>query len=316
MTETAPPAAPGCYRHPDRPTYVSCVRCGRPICPDCMRPASVGFQCPDELAEQRRTVRRPRTPFGGLMTPEGRSVTSVIIAVNVVVFIVMTASGTGFLDGRPSALFLRFSLLPDVPGGSHPYAGIANGEYYRLVTAMFLHFGLLHLAVNMYVLFAVGPTVERAFGRLRYAGLYLLAGLGGSVSSFLFGPVLETAAGASGAIFGLFGAYYVVARRMRVGTGPILVTIVLNLVISVAVPNIDIRAHLGGLVVGAVAAAILVYAPRSRRALVQAVGMVAILVLLAVAVDLRAADLRDNPPRVAISPVTATAPARPAPPPA
>ncbi|HEX7354790.1 MAG TPA: rhomboid family intramembrane serine protease [Mycobacteriales bacterium] len=314
MTHPAPPVAPGCYRHPDRPTYVSCVRCARPICPDCMRPASVGFQCPDELAEQRRTVRRPRTTFGGQVT-EGASVTRALIALNVVVFLVMTASGTGFFDGHPSSLFLRFSLLPDVPGGTHPYAGIANGEYYRLVTAMFLHFGILHIASNMYVLYFVGPTVERAFGRVRYLTVYLLAGVGGSVASFLFGPVLENGAGASGAIFGLFGAYYVVARKLNASTAGILGVIAINLVISVAIPHIDIRAHLGGLVVGTVAAFVIVHAPRLRRTAIQAAGLVAILVVLAVAVTFRASDLRSHPPQLGFTQPTAAAPAHGAPPP-
>ncbi|MGH3744192.1 MAG: rhomboid family intramembrane serine protease, partial [Mycobacteriales bacterium] len=278
-----------------------------------MRPASVGFQCPDELAGQRRTVRQGRTQFGGRVT-EGATVTRALIGLNVLVFIIMTASGTGFFDGHPSSLFLRFSLLPDVPGGAHPYAGIANGEYYRLVTAMFLHFGILHIASNMYVLYFVGPTVERAFGRVRYVTVYLLAGIGGSVASFLFGPVLENGAGASGAIFGLFGAYYVVARKMNAGTAGILGVIAINLVISVAIPNIDIRAHLGGLVVGAVAGAVVVYAPRARRTAVQAAGLAVILLVLAAAVGFRAADLRDNPPQLGFSQPNAAAPAPPAPP--
>lgn len=275
-----------------------------------MNPASVGFQCPDELAEQRRTVRQGRTQFGGRVA-EGATVTRALIAINVAVFIVMTASGTGFFDGHPSALFVRFSLLPDVPGGAHPYAGIANGEYYRLFTAMFLHFGILHIASNMYVLYFVGPTVERAFGRGRYVAVYLIAGIGGSVASFLFGPVLENGAGASGAIFGLFGAYYVVARKLNAGTAGILGVIGINLVISVAIPNIDIRAHLGGLVVGAVTGAIVAHAPRARRTLVQVAGLAAVVVVLTAAVGFRAAHLRDSPPQVGFTRSTAAAPAQP-----
>lgn len=277
-----------------------------------MHPASVGFQCPDELAEQRRTVRRGRTQFGGRVT-EGATVTRVLIAINVAVFLVMTASGTGFFDGHPSNLFLRFSLLPDSPL-AHPYAGIAHGEYYRLVTAMFLHFGILHIASNMYVLYFVGPTVERAFGRFRYVSLYLIAGVGGSVASYLFGNVLENGAGASGAIFGLFGAYYVVARKMNASTAGILGVIAINLVISVAIPNIDIRAHLGGLVVGAISGAVVAYAPRERRTPFQAAGLATIVVVLVVATGLRTVHLRDDPPRFGFTQTTAAAPAQPGPP--
>ncbi len=278
-------SAPTCYRHPDRQTYISCVRCSRPICPECMRPAAVGFQCPEEVKEAQHGVRQARTAFGGRVSA-GRDVTTALVAVNIVVFLIMVASGTGFISGSISALFARFADIPGRvvvvgPGGTQTVLqGVAHGDVYRLVTAMFLHFGVIHLALNMYVLFLVGPTLEQSLGRLRFLALYFIAGIGGSVGTFVFGPHAEVAAGASGAIFGLFGAYYVVARRIGAATGPIVATIVLNLVISFSVPFIDVRAHLGGLVTGAAIAAVLAYAPRARRSVIQAAGSVTILALL------------------------------------
>jgi len=277
--------APRCYRHPDRITYISCTRCGRPICPDCMRPASVGFQCPDEVREARRTTRAPRTVLGGRVSA-GRDVTSVLIGINVVVFLIMTASGTDFFSGNPSLLFARFADLPGKVVAVHgtsttTFDGVANGDWYRLVSAMFLHFGVIHLALNMYVLFLVGPPLERSLGRVRFVTLYLIAGFGGSVGSFVFGSVTEIAAGASGAIFGLFGAYYVVSRRIGAETGPIVAIIGINLVLSLVVSNIDIRAHLGGLATGALLGAVMAYAPRGRyRTLIQFAGSAFILVVL------------------------------------
>lgn len=285
-----------CYRHPDRKTYVSCVRCGRPICPDCMRPAAVGFQCPEELKETDRSVRRPRTVLGGQVAHTGRSATSVLIALNAVIFVIMTASGTSFLGNHVSALFARFAEIPGRTAYSSTVIeqGVANGDWYRLVTAMFLHFGIVHIAANMYVLYIVGPPLEQALGRLRFTVLYLVAGFGGSVASFLFSGTHEIAAGASGAIFGLFGAYYVVARRIGAQTGAIVGVIVLNIFISVAIPNIDIRAHLGGLVVGGILGAILAYAPRLHRGAVQAGGFAVVTAILVVIAVARGADIRQQ----------------------
>ena len=304
---------PHCYRHPDRPTYVACVRCGRSICPECMRPAAVGFQCPEEL-KQNRAARVPRTLLGGPVTASGRDATSVIIAINVVVFVIMTASGTSFLGSHISLLFARFAEIPGRVRWSDTVVlqGTANGDWFRLFTSMFLHFGILHIASNMYVLFLVGPALERALGRMRFVALYLAAGFGGSVASFLLSGPTSIAAGASGAIFGLFGAYYVVARRLGGETGPIVGTIVLNLVISVAIPNIDIRAHLGGLVVGALLGAVLAYAPRERRNTVQAGGFLVVVVALVVLSVARGSVIRKDEAQPALGLRSTTAVAVPA----
>jgi membrane associated rhomboid family serine protease len=299
--------APHCYRHPDRETYVACVRCGRPICPECMRPASVGFQCPEEFKDAARTTRAPRTVLGGAVAHSGRDATTILIGLNVVVFLIMTASGTSFLgSSHISTLFARFALVSKsgtfVDGSSVTHlTGIANGAWYRLITAMFLHFGILHIASNMYVLFLVGPALERALGRTRFVALYFVAGFGGSVASFLLASTSEIGAGASGAIFGLFGAYYVVARKLGGETGAILGTIVVNLFISVAIPGIDIRAHIGGLITGAILGAVLAYAPRERQTAVQAGGFVVVAVILVVIAVVRGADIRHQQPSPSVN---------------
>jgi len=167
-------------------------------------------------------------------------------------------------------------------------AGVATGEYYRLGTAAFLHAGVLHLVLNMVALASLGPALEAALGRLRFAALYVLSALGGSVTAFLLAPADTLSVGASGAIFGLFGAYYVVVRRMGGSTGSIVGLLAVNLVITFALPFIDWRAHLGGLVTGTVLAAALAYLPRSpRRGLLQALACAAVAGLLVVLAVLR-----------------------------
>jgi len=278
-------APPTCYRHPDRETYVRCTRCNRPICPDCMVAASVGFQCPDDVKQGGKGARQARTAFGGRLSPDTSRVTLALIAVNVVVFV------AGYAQ---SGLDLRFGNLASAIATDNGtvYDGVADGAWYRLVTAAFLHAGVLHLLFNMFALAQIGPVLERALGRGRFVALYLLAALGGSTLSFLLSPPNQLGVGASGAIFGLFGAYYVVVRRLGGDTSQIVVLLVVNLVITFAVPIIDWRAHVGGLLTGAAVAAALVYSPRGpRRTLVQAAACALVLLALAVAVVLRTAAL-------------------------
>jgi membrane associated rhomboid family serine protease len=265
-----------CYRHPDRPTGVRCVRCERPICGQCMVPASVGFQCPQCVVEGRRTVRAARTVYGGRVRPNERPglVTLGLIAINVVVFVITAASGGGVVTASGSStIYEHFALIPPA---------VAHGEWWRLVSAAFLHYGIFHIGFNMYALYIVGPPLEAALGRLRYVVLYLLAGIGGGVLSVAIGPLNEQAAGASGAIFGLFGALYVVARHRNLATNGITVVIVANLVFTFAIPNIDWRGHVGGLVTGAAIAVIFARAPLgARRDRLQAAGVVVVALLVA-----------------------------------
>src|SRR3954451_13721959 len=236
-----PPAALTCYRHPGRETGVTCARCERPICPECMTPASVGFQCPECVSEGRKTVRTARTMYGGKVR-ERADVTLALIAANVVVFVLTALNGGGFYRPRPDAqIYHDFALVPLL---------VASGDWYRLFSSMFLHYGIFHIAFNMWALYVIGTPLEGMLGRLRFATLYLLAGIGGSVLSFATGPLSVQAAGASGAIFGLFGAFFVISRRRGMETGGIVGLIVINLVLSFTFSNIDWRGHVGGLITG------------------------------------------------------------------
>ncbi|MDH6197521.1 membrane associated rhomboid family serine protease [Mycobacterium frederiksbergense] len=268
-TPQLPAQTPTCYRHPDRPTYVRCTRCQRAICPDCMRSAAVGHQCVDCVNASAKSVQAPRTQFGGVARTGAPVVTYGLIAVNVLMFVLQAASGTLTND---------LTLWP---------RGIAFGDqYYRLVTSAFLHYGITHLLFNMWALYVVGPPLEAWLGRLRFGVLYALSGLGGSVLVYLLTPLDTPTAGASGAIFGLFGAIFVVARKLNLDVRWIAAVVVLNLVFTFVGPALGTGAiswqgHLGGLVTGAAVAAAFVYAPRSHRNATQAAVSVAVLVLFA-----------------------------------
>jgi membrane associated rhomboid family serine protease len=265
----SPAQATSCYRHPDRPAHVRCARCQRFICPDCMREAAVGHQCVECVREGTRTVRRPRTQFGGRQstTPV---ITYALIAVNVLAFVVETAS-----------VNVQRQLTLTSPA-------VADGQLYRLVTSAFMHYGVTHLLFNMWALYVVGPPLEMWLGRLRFGALYALSALGGSVSVYLLAPRDDATAGASGAIFGLFGALFVIAKRLNLDVRWIAVVIGINLVFTFVMPlissqSISWQGHLGGLVTGAVVASSDAYAPRERRSLIQAgvtVGVVVLFVAL------------------------------------
>lgn len=284
-----------CYRHTDRETYVRCTRCERPICPDCMRTASVGFQCPSCVADGHATLRAPKAAYGGRARANPEVVWA-LLGLNAVFFVLTAGSSIGF-GGGLSELFQKLALTPSyhavlADGVPTVADGVAQGEYYRLLTSMFLHFGVIHLALNMYALYLVGPELERALGRLRFGALYLLSGLGGSALSYALGPQSEIAAGASGAVFGLFAAFWVLERHRGRDASGITVMIALNLVISFTVPNIDWRGHVGGMVAGALVTAALVYAPPGKqRALVQALGAVVVAVLVVGVVAARTVQL-------------------------
>jgi membrane associated rhomboid family serine protease len=252
-----------------------------------MRSASVGFQCPECVAAGSRSVRTPRTPAGGRVVGRTNLVTTVLIGANTAVYLL------GFLVGQDTLRRDYGDVAgPALLSPTGPLAGVAVGEYYRLVTSAFLHAGLLHLVLNMAALLTLGGPLEAALGRARFLALYLLSAVGGSVAAFLLAPPNVLGVGASGAIFGLFGAFYVVARRFGGDTGPILGLLAVNLVITFAIPFIDWRAHVGGLVTGTVVAVVLVHAPGgARRPLVQAAGAVAVLALLVAAVAARHAAL-------------------------
>ena len=246
-----------------------------------MRSASVGYQCPTCVAEGAATVREPRTTLGGRVAADTSRVSMTIVAVNVVVFVLGLVLGERELQGR-------FGQIAGAPGAF----GVADGEYYRLLTAAFLHAGVFHVLLNMFALAQLGPVLEAALGRLRFTGLYVLSALGGSVLSYLMSDPLALGVGASGAIFGLFGAYYVVVRRLGGETRSIVTLLAVNLVITFAVPIIDWRAHLGGLATGAIVAAAFAYVPRGpSRGRLQALACSAVLLVLVAAVVARTTAL-------------------------
>lgn len=257
---------PGCARHPDRPTGLSCARCGRPSCPDCLRQAPVGFHCVDCVAQARRQ-HAPTVSAAGVPAPTATKtplagvpvVTYTLMALNILAYIVTAAQSSSILDNnRGSALFFDLMLVPGF---------VADGGYFRLIGSGFLHYGIIHLAVNMYALYVVGIACENALGRIRYTAVYFLALLGGS-AAVMFGNGLGATAGASGAVFGLFGAVLIILLRLKRNANMILGIIVLNVIISVSVPGISWLGHFGGLLAGSAATAGIIYAPQ----LMQLVG--------------------------------------------
>jgi membrane associated rhomboid family serine protease len=267
-------AVPTCYRHPARETWVRCQRCDRPICPDCMRDAAVGFQCPECVAEGGRTMRQGRSTFGGAVVAKPY-VTWAILAVNVLVF------GAQYLTGDQVTNTL--AMWP---------AGVAlQGDYYRLITAAVVHSGVLHILFNCWALYVVGPYLERAFGHTRYIAIYVLSALGGSVLGLWLDPLMQPTVGASGAIFGLFGAVFVVGRRLNMDVRGIAVLIVINLVLTFVVSGISWTGHVGGLITGSALAAALAYAPKGNRTLWQVAAVAAALALMVVLVLIRDAAI-------------------------
>ena len=250
-----------------------------------MRAAAVGFQCPDDVAAGAKTVREGRTVFGGRVSGDTSRVSIALIALNVVVFVV------GLLVGERS-LQEAYGNIPGPVLISDDVGGVVTGEYYRLLTAAFLHAGVFHLAMNMFALATLGPTLESALGRSRFLALYMLSALGGSTLSYLLSDRATLGVGASGAIFGLFAAYYVIVRRLGGETRQIATLLVINLVITFTIPIIDEKAHIGGLVTGALIAAALAYVPRGpRRTTLQAAACAVVLVVLVGLVAARTAML-------------------------
>ncbi|MFH8981329.1 rhomboid family intramembrane serine protease [Streptomyces varsoviensis] len=268
-----------CYRHPDRETGVRCVRCDRPICPDCMVSASVGFQCPECVGSgsgtgQSPRANAPRTVAGGPVTADPRLVTKVLLGINLAVFIAVYFVGDSLVDALS---LVGKAYDPRLPGE----VGVANGEWYRLLTSMFAHKEFWHIGFNMLSLWWLGPPLEAALGRVRFLALFLLAGLGGNALAYLLTAQNMGTLGASGAIFGMLGGTAVLMRRLKYDMRPVVVLLALNLLISFTWSNISWQAHVGGLVVGTAVAYGMVHAPRDKRALTQ--WGTAALMLLAIA---------------------------------
>lgn len=294
MTEPQPDppetaAVQTCWWHPDRPTGLRCTRCERSACPDCLREASVGYQCIDCVAEGRRedkaraAVHRSHG-FGSRTVAGARYsqqllVTPVLIALNVLVFAVTVYQAQSLVDNAASPVFTDGALWSPV---------VASGEWWRLLTSGFLHFGPFHLLMNMLALWFLGRDMEMLLGRMRFAALYGLSLLGGGVAVYLFEDISRSTAGASGAVYGLLGGILVAAIRLRLDLTYILVIIGINLVISFQVSGISWLGHLGGFAVGAVITAAMVYPPERLRTPFQVgtvLGVAAALVALVLVRD-------------------------------
>ena len=281
---------PTCYRHPDRETGIRCTRCERPICPECMISASVGFQCPECVRTgsgtgHAPTASQPRTLAGGTVTRDPRLVTKILIGINLAVFLVQLSVGDRFTD--------RFELIGRayVPIlGS--LEGVAEGQWYRLLTSMFLHASFVHILFNMLSLWWIGGPLEAALGRARYLTLYFVAGLAGSGLTYLLAAQNQPSLGASGAIFGLFGATAVLMRRLNYDMRPIIGLLVINMIFTFSPAfNIAWQAHVGGLVGGVVIGYAMVHAPREKRTLIQYGTCALVLAAVVVATLVRTAQL-------------------------
>ncbi|MCC9144254.1 rhomboid family intramembrane serine protease [Arthrobacter sp. zg.Y919] len=259
---------PVCPRHPDRVSYIRCQRCGRPACPECQTNAAVGVQCVDCFNEQRKAQPAYRTPFGGRVArTEKPVVTITIMAICVVAFLLQ-------------------QLLPEFTRTFFFAPVLADYQPWRLLTAAFLHSqgGVIHIAFNLYALWFLGRSLEPLFGRARFALLYLISALGGSVGVMYLAEPATAVVGASGAVFGLFGALFVVIRQRRGELRSLLILLAVNLVLGFVFPGIAWQAHVGGLITGAACAAILAYTPRGKhRTAIQLAGLAGVVLLLIVA---------------------------------
>jgi len=301
--------APECYRHPGRVTYINCQRCARPICPECMISASVGFQCPECVAEGTRATRQNQGPYGGERSRNPALTSIVLMVINASVWLLITLTG-----GGSSPWLYRLGLLPDGicllgDGRLMPNAGpeacaafgsatvwvpgVADGAYWQLVTSAFTHVDVMHIGFNMLALWFLGPQLERVVGRSRFLALYLLSALAGSTAVLWLAPDYSLTFGASGAVFGLMGALLVFALKVRGNVQGVLIWLGLNVAYTFLGTGISWQGHLGGLIGGAVIAAILAYAPREHggRAQAQVLGLVGFGLLLCALITVRVLQL-------------------------
>jgi membrane associated rhomboid family serine protease len=257
-----------------------------------MHSAAVGFQCPSCVKEGSRTTRQARTPYGGTRVADPRITTFVLIGLNVAVWVLVQATGN-----RTSTLLDKLSLLPASAlyrasdGSIVQVTGVSDGAWWQIITSVFTHQQVLHIGFNMVALYFLGPMLEQVLGRTRFLALYLVSGIAGSAAIMLFADPHSQSLGASGAIFGLMGALAVIALKVHGQVQTILMWIGLNLVFTFTVGGISWQAHIGGLVTGALLGAVMVYAPRKNRALVQWSATGAVLAVALGLIVVRAAAL-------------------------
>lgn len=296
------PAGPGCYRHPDRETYIACQRCGRPICPDCMRDAAVGFQCPDCVSEGAKQTRQAGAAYGGARSANPQTTSLVLIGINVAVWVAVMAGGGNssrllqWLVLRGESVCARGNLAfrtdgLSCAGNGTLYPGVSDGAWWQLATSMFTHVEVWHIGFNMLALWVLGPQLEAVIGRARFLALYLISGLGGSVLVYLVVNPIGSTLGASGAIFGLMAGLLVIGHKIGANVQPILMWVGINFLLTFTLSGISWQGHLGGFITGGVVAGILAYAPRERRTQLQVAGLAAVVVVLAVLTAIRTTAL-------------------------
>jgi membrane associated rhomboid family serine protease len=278
-----------------------------------MKEASVGHQCPECIAEGRRTQRPVRTAFGATRTGVPGYATIGLVVANVIMFIasVISAkskgsavggSSIGGLLGSTTPLTDKLSVVGEVPcqrtqGGlgvgpiMNCVAGVSDGEYYRLFTAMFMHYGLLHIALNMWALWVLGRPLEAMFGPWRFLAVYLVCGLGGNVAVYVFSPD-RPSAGASTAIFGLFGVFFFVLRKLNLSVRTLIPVLIINLVITFGGSSfISVAGHVGGLITGGLIGYGFAHVSQQRRNQFQAAILIGFVVILAGATALQTQHL-------------------------
>jgi membrane associated rhomboid family serine protease len=272
----SPPGFVGCYRHPERMTGISCQRCHQPICGECMQPASVGFQCPRCVGRARAGARAPRTRFGAALRPGGAVATKVLMGALAAVWLLGLVTG---------GLFTSLLVMDN--------GAVAAGQVWRLVTGAFVSGSILGTLMNLLVLWLAGRALESELGPWRLAALYLCAGLGGTTLFFVFGPPFSGALAASAAVVGLLAANTIGKRKtgedVRGDVGLLLLLVLYSLLVGFY--GFGWLTLVGGIGVGALAGWVLAYAPRRRRSLLQAVGLLGVVALCAVGVAVRLALL-------------------------
>jgi membrane associated rhomboid family serine protease len=289
------PAAPVCYRHPDRETHIRCQRCERPICPDCMRQAPVGFQCPECVRQGARETRSARTAYGGIRSADPTLTSRVLVVANAAVWVLIVATGAA-----ASVWVDRLALNPLVACTEAAFGrcvathdGVALGSWWQLLTSAFTHVQVLHIGFNMLALWVLGPQLEGVLGRSRFLAVYLLSALAASACVMWLADPYSQTLGASGAVFGLMGALLVVVLKVRADPRALVGWIAVNFLLTLVGSGfISWQGHLGGFLGGAALAAVFAFAPRTHRSAWQWAGSLAFLALVLALIVVRVAELR------------------------
>lgn len=289
----APQVTPTCYRHPGRETWIRCQRCDKPICPDCMIPASVGHQCPSCVKEGAKQTRSGRTAYGGTRPADSRLTTFLLMGLNLAVWLAVVS--TGAQDGT---LFRKLALLPRETffrledGTIQLFEGVSGGAWWQVLTMNITHYSVLHIAMNMLFLYLIGPIVEAPIGRARLLAGCLVTGLTSSAAVMLLADPISTTMGFSGIALGLLGMYVVFALKVGGDRSVLLQLVGFQVLFNLLARDlVSWQGHLGGFVGGLLVGAVLAYAPRQHRTSIQAAGLALIGLVAVVLIVVRALAL-------------------------